>query len=72
MIANVTVFLDDNELEFMDGTLRCGYVVAEDENGEETYHHDLLDNSGYLSVNDIVHDVSGILNVDREMVLIAA
>ncbi len=72
MITNVTVFVDDNELEFMDGAIRCGYIVAEDENGAETFHHDLLDNSGFPTIKELVDEVTGILNVDRDVVLVAA
>ena len=72
MIRNVMVFLDDNELEFMDGTIRCGYIISQDENGEESYHFDLLDDSGYLSVTELVDEITGILQVDREAVMVAA
>ncbi|MFC1523220.1 hypothetical protein ACFL6N_00375 [Thermodesulfobacteriota bacterium] len=72
MIRNVWVFLDDNELEFMDGAFRCGYIVSEDEQGETIFHQNLLDNSGYLSVNDIVDEVTGLLQIRRENVTVCA
>lgn len=71
MIANVTVYLDDNRLECMDAAIRCGYIVAEDESGEETFHHDLLDSSGYWSLHDLVNEVAAILRVNRGAVLVA-
>lgn len=72
MITTVTVFLDDNELEFMDGAVRCGYIVAQDEQGREIFYQDLLDNSGYPTTRELVDEVAGLLQVRREEVLVAA
>ncbi len=72
MITNVTVFLDDNQLEYMDGAVRCGYIVAQDEQGRETFYQDLLDNSGYPTTRELVDEVAGLLQVRREEVLVAA
>lgn len=72
MITNVTVYLDDNQLEFMDGALRCGTVVAEHENGEETFFHNLLDNAGYRSARELISEIVAILGIRPESVFLAA
>jgi len=70
MVKDVTVYLDDNELEFTDNEIRCGFIVSRDNNGEETLHHDLLDNKGYYNVRDLVGEVAGLFRVRREVVLV--
>ena len=72
MIANVLVYLDENEFEYMDGTIRCGHIVVEDDSGRETMRQDLFDSAGYRTVSDLVDDVAGILRVHRDSVLVAA
>ncbi len=72
MVSTVVVYLAENEFEYMDGSVRCGHLVVEDENGRETLRQDLLDDAGYRSVRELVDDVVGILRVHREAVLVAA
>lgn len=72
MITNVTVYLDENRLEFMDGALRCGAIVAEDENGEETFFHNLVDNAGYRSTRELIGEIVALLGIRPESVLLAA
>lgn len=72
MNGMVTVYLDDNELECMDGAVRCGLVVWEDEEGEERVEQGLMDNSGFWSIAELVSEVAGILRVRPDAVLVAA
>jgi hypothetical protein len=71
MVTNITVYLDNTPSEFMD-TLRCGFIVAEDEAGEETFHNNLLDSSDYYSVKELIDDIVGIFKIHRDAVLIAS
>ena len=71
MIKNITVYIDNSHSEFMD-TLRCGFIVAENETGEETFHNDLIDSSDYYSIRELVDDIVGIFNIHRNAVLIAS
>ncbi len=70
MIRNITVYLDNNQPELME-SLRCGFIVAENEDGEETFHNDLIDSSEYHSLQDLVNDIAGIFRVHRETVLVS-
>lgn len=71
MIRNITVYLDDVESEFED-SIRCGFIVTENDFGEETYHNDLIDQSEYGSLNDLVSDIAGIFRVNRRDILVNA
>jgi len=71
MVRNITVYLDNEQQQFMD-TVRCGFIVAENEDGEETFHNDLIDSSEYQSTKELVDDIIGIFQVRRRDVLIAA
>lgn len=71
MVKNITVYLDNDQLEFMD-RVRCGFIVAEGEDGRETFHHDLIDHSEYPSIKDLVDDIVGIFHVHKDSVLVAA
>ncbi len=71
MVRNITVYLDNERRNFMD-TVRCGFIVAENEDGEESYHNDLIDQSEYSTVKDLVDDVVGVFNVHRDAVWIAS
>lgn len=72
MVANVIVYLDDNELEFMDAAIRCGYIVSEDDSGEANFHFDLLDSSGYHHLGELIRDVAGIFQISQDNVLVSA
>ena len=71
MIKNITVYLDNEQLEF-DNSVRCGFIVAQDERGEETFHNDLIDSAEYHSITELVDDITGLFQVRREAVLVAA
>lgn len=71
MVRNITVYLDNQQQEFHE-SIRCGFIVAEDEKGEETFHHDLLDNSEYHGVQELIDDIVGLFKVRRQRVLVAA
>jgi hypothetical protein len=70
MFRNITVYLDYQQQEFHD-RIRCGFIVAEDERGEETFHNDLLDNSEYHGVQELIDDIVGIFGIQRRRVLVA-
>ena len=70
MVKNITVYLDREQLEFRE-RVRCGFIVAENENGGETYHNDLIDQFEYPSINDLVDDIVGIFRVHKDKVLVA-
>ena len=71
MVKNITVYLDNEQLEF-DNSVRCGFIVAQDERGEETFHNDLIDSVEYHSISELVEDIIGLFKVNREAVLVAA
>lgn len=71
MVKNITVYLDSDQSHFTD-RVRCGFIVAENETGEETFHNDLIDCTEYSSVKELVDDIIGIFRVDRNAVLVAA
>lgn len=71
MVKNVTVYLDNECPDFMD-RVRCGFIVAEDEAGEETFHNDLIDNFEYPSLKELIDDIAGLLKVHREEVWVSA
>ncbi len=71
MVRNITVYLDNERLNFMN-SIRCGFIVAESEDGEESYYNDIIDQSEYSTVKDLVDDVVGVFNVQRDAVLVAS
>lgn len=71
MVRNITVYLDSQQQEFYD-SIRCGFIVAEDERGEESFHNDLLDSSEYHGIQELIDDIVGIFDVKRSRVLVAA
>ncbi len=71
MIKNITVYLDNTASDFMD-TLRCGFIVSEDETGEETFHNNLLDSSDYYSIKELIDDIVGIFKIHRDAILVAS
>lgn len=70
MLRNITVYLDNQQQEFHN-SIRCGFIVAEDEKGEETFHNDLLDSSEYHGVQELIDDIVGIFEIPRQRVLVA-
>ena len=71
MIRNITVYLDCNKGEF-ENTIKCGFIVTENDDGEETYHNNLIDQSEYFSLNDLISDIAGIFSVSRSDILVNA
>ena len=71
MVKNITVYLDNERQECMD-RIRCGFIVAENVDGKETFHNDIIDHSEYPSVKELVDDIVGIFKVNRDSVLVAA
>ena len=71
MTKNIVVYLDSDQFEF-NTSLRCGFIVSEDEKGKETFHNDLIDSSEYYSINELVDDIVGIFKVRRDAVLVAS
>jgi hypothetical protein len=69
MIAFVKVYLDDNMPEYMQGIIRCGSVISEDENGNELKdHQELIDNKEYHSREDLIEDIAKRLGVNPAIV----
>lgn len=72
MVQNVTVYLDNERPKFSESeSVRCGFIVARDTNGRETFHNDLIDNSEYPSLKELVVEVAAMLKVQRGAVWIA-
>ena len=71
MTRNITVYLDNERRNFMD-SVRCGFIVAENEDGEETFHNDIIDQSEYPTVKALVDDIVGIFDVRRDSVWVAS
>lgn len=71
MVRNITVYLDCEQVELKD-RVRCGFIVAQDEAGEETFHNDLIDSFEYPSIRELVDDITGIFGIHRDDVLVAA
>ncbi len=71
MVRNITVYLDNEHQEFLD-RVRCGFIVAENEKGEETFHNDIIDHSEYPTINELVDDIVGIFKVHRDVVMVAS
>ena len=71
MIRNITVYLDDNGSR-SESSIRCGFIVTENDDGEETCHSNLIDQSEYCSLHDLVSDIAGIFRVNRSDILVNA
>lgn len=71
MVKNITVYLDNEQLELYE-SLRCGFIVAETENGDETFHNDIIDSSEYHSLKELIDDIVGVFKVGRSAVLVAS
>jgi hypothetical protein len=67
-IVFVRVTLDDDLPEDMMGVNRCASVVSEDEDGDETEHPELIDNSEFSSAAELIKDVARRLKVDVSIV----
>ena len=67
-ITLVKISLDENIPEYMNGISRIGSVISEDEQGNETDHDDLVDNSEFHSIDALKKHVANSLNVDETIV----
>ena len=68
-IAYVKVYLDDDVPEYMDGIIRCGSVISEDEEGNELKNHqELIDNAEFQSETELVNYVAEKLSVSFDIV----
>lgn len=70
MVKNITVYLDNEQLEFTN-SVRCGFIVSENDQGEESFYNDLIDSSEYHSIQELIDDIVGIFKVQRSAVLVA-
>ena len=69
MVKNVTVYLDTGKMEFTD-RVRCGFIVSENEDGNETFHNDLIDQSEYPTIKELIDDIVGIFHVSKQNVMV--
>ena len=67
-ITLVKISLDENMPEYMSEIFRIGGVISEDEQGNETDHDDLVDNSEFHSIDALKKHVANSLNVDETIV----
>ncbi len=68
-IAYVNVFLDDDVPEYMNGIIRCGSVISEDEDGNELKdHQELIDNAEFYSEQELIEHVAKAIGVSPEIV----
>lgn len=71
LIAHVTVFLEHDKPEFMDGIYRCESVISCDADGNQlSDHKELVDNSEFHSVEDLRRYIAKRLNVSEDIVFI--
>lgn len=70
MINAVRVYLEDNCGDYSDGTIQCGFMVSEDESGQEQIHQGLVDNAGYRSLRELVREIAAIFEVSTEMIVV--
>jgi len=70
-IAYVSVELDDNVPEYMDGVIRCGSVISKDKYDNDLKdHQDLINNKEFSSENDLIKDIAKELGVSESIVFI--
>ncbi len=71
MLRNITVYLDNEQQKFKDSVI-CGFIVAEFQNGEETFHSDIIDSFKCQSMHELIKDIAGAFNVRRNVVMLAS
>lgn len=65
------IYLDDDMPEDMNGILRCGSVISEDEDGNELKdHQELIDNAEFQSEKALIKYVAEKLSVEIDIVTI--
>jgi hypothetical protein len=67
MIKSVRIYLDDNVPPYMEGIIRCGSVISEDDKGKERDHQELVDNKEFHTREELIKDVSDRLRVKKEI-----
>ncbi len=68
-ITFVRITLDDNVPEYMDGIIRCGSVISEDQNGNTIKNHqELIDNTEFHSESELIASVAQRLGVSESIV----
>lgn len=68
-VAYVRVYLDDDVPEYMQGIIRCGSIISEDEDGNELRsHEDLIDNTDYHSTQELIDDIAQRMGVSSKLV----
>ena len=67
-ITCVRIYLDNNVPEYMNGILRVGRVVSEDEQGNETDHEDLVDNQEFHNIDLLKNHVAGALKISKSII----
>lgn len=69
VIAIVRITLDDNVPDYMEGIIRCGSVISEDENGDTIKdHQELIDNAEFHSESELIASVAHRLGVSESIV----
>lgn len=72
-IAYVSVHLDEDVPEYMNGVVRCGSVVSQDADGNDLQdHQELIDNAEFRSESELVRYVATKLGVSEDIVEVEA
>lgn len=70
-IAYVSVQIDDDIPEYMEGVIRCGSVISQDEHGNNLKNHqELIDNTEFHSEDELISYVASKLGVSKDIVSI--
>ncbi|KMU99764.1 hypothetical protein ACS72_07860 [Acinetobacter sp. VT 511] len=67
-IACVRIYLDDDVSECMNGVLRVGRVISEDEQGNETNHNDLVDNTEFHDIDTLKKYIADFLKINESAI----
>lgn len=69
-ISSVSVYLDNNMPDFLrfSERIRCGQVLSFDEQGQETDHLELIDNTEFCSKNALAKYIAQKLSVETNII----
>ncbi|WP_335962548.1 hypothetical protein [Acinetobacter haemolyticus] len=67
-ITCVRIYLDKNVPEYMNGILRVGRVISEDEQGHEADHEDLVDNQEFHNIDLLKNHVASALKISKSII----
>lgn len=67
-ICRVVIILDKDVPEYMNGIIRCGSVISEDEKGDETDHDDLINNDEFQTEEELIENIAARLEVSTDIV----